>query len=101
MFIPAKVTDNRALLKKQPDYLRQLEALPRRLRDAWLEGKWDVFQGQVFQEFTNDPAHYQDRRFTHVIAPFDIPGSGPSTAAMTSAMPSPSPAAGGRWTMTG
>ena len=32
-----------------------------------------MFQGQVFQEFTNDPAHYQDRRFTHVIAPFDIP----------------------------
>ena len=77
VFIPAKVTDNRALLKKQPDYLRQLEALPRRLRDAWLEGKWDVFQGQVFQEFTNDPAHYQDRRFTHVIAPFDIPREWP------------------------
>ena len=73
VFIPAKVTDNRALLRAQPDYLRQLQALPRRLRDAWLDGKWDVFQGQVFQEFTNDPAHYQDRRFTHVIAPFDIP----------------------------
>lgn len=42
-----------------------------------LEGKWDVFQGQVFQEFTNDPAHYQDRRFTHVIAPFDIPREWP------------------------
>ena len=73
VFIPAKVTDNRALLRAQPDYLRQLQALPRRLRDAWLDGKWDVFQGQVFQEFSNDPAHYQDRRFTHVIAPFDIP----------------------------
>ncbi len=73
VFILAKVTDNRALLRAQPDYLRQLQALPRRLRDAWLDGKWDVFQGQVFQEFTNDPAHYQDRRFTHVIAPFDIP----------------------------
>lgn len=73
VFIPAKVTDNRALLRAQPDYLLQLQALPRRLRDAWLDGKWDVFQGQVFQEFTNDPAHYQDRRFTHVIAPFDIP----------------------------
>ena len=41
--------------------------------DGTVDGKWDVFQGQVFQEFTNDPAHYQDRRFTHVIAPFDIP----------------------------
>ncbi len=73
VFIPARVTDNRALLRAQPDYLRQLEALPRRLREAWLEGKWDAFQGQVFQEFVDDPSHYQDRRFTHVITPFDIP----------------------------
>ena len=72
-FIPAKVTDNQALLRAQPDYLRQLEALPQRLRQAWLEGKWDVFQGQFFQEFVDDPAHYRDRRFTHVIEPFDIP----------------------------
>ena len=43
------------------------------LRQAWLEGKWDVFQGQFFQEFVDDPAHYRDRRFTHVIEPFDIP----------------------------
>ena len=27
-FIPARVTDNQALLRAQPDYLRQLEALP-------------------------------------------------------------------------
>ncbi len=73
VFIPARVTDNKALLKAQPDYLQQLQALPKKLRDAWLEGKWDIFQGQFFQEFTDDPAHYADRRFTHVIEPFDIP----------------------------
>ena len=72
-FIPARVTDNKALLQAQPDYLRQLEALPKRLREAWLEGKWDLFQGQVFQEFADVPEHYKDRRFTHVIEPFDIP----------------------------
>ena len=72
-FIPARVTDNAALLKAQPDYVNQLEALPKRLRLAWLEGRWDVFQGQVFTEFTDDPAHYRDRRHTHVIEPFDIP----------------------------
>ncbi|MBQ3549293.1 MAG: phage terminase large subunit [Oscillospiraceae bacterium] len=72
-FIPARVSDNTALLQAQPDYIRQLEALPRRLRLAWLEGRWDVFEGQVFTEFTDDPSHYQDRRYTHVIAPFDIP----------------------------
>ena len=72
-FIPARVTDNRALLRAQPDYLDQLKALPKQLRLAWLEGRWDVFQGQFFPEFTDDPAHYADRRFTHVIEPFDIP----------------------------
>ena len=72
-FIPARVTDNTALLRAQPDYLQQLKALPRRLRQAWLDGRWDIFQGQVFSEFTDDPTHYADRRFTHVIPAFDIP----------------------------
>ena len=67
------MTDNRALLESQPEYVRQLEALPPKLRAAWLEGKWDVLAGQVFQEFTDDPAHYEDRRWTHVIKPFDVP----------------------------
>ena len=74
-FIPARVTDNAALLRAQPDYLQQLQSLPARLRAAWLEGKWDVFEGQFFHEFTDDPDHYGDRRFTHVIQPFDIPRS--------------------------
>lgn len=72
-FIPARVTDNQALLRAQPDYLKQLQSLPRKLREAWLEGKWNIFEGQFFQEFTDDPDHYMDRRFTHVIAPFEIP----------------------------
>lgn len=63
-FIPARVTDNGALLARQPEYIRQLEALPPKLRAAWLEGRWDVLAGQVFQEFTDDPAHYADRRWT-------------------------------------
>ena len=73
VFIPARVTDNRVLLARQPEYVKQLEALPPKLRAAWLEGKWDVLAGQVFQEFTDDPAHYEDRRYSHVIRPFRIP----------------------------
>ena len=72
-FIPARETDNRVLLARQPEYVKQLEALPPKLRAAWLEGKWDVLAGQVFQEFTDDPAHYEDRRYSHVIRPFRIP----------------------------
>ena len=72
-FIQAKVSDNTALQKSQPEYLRSLEKLPPKLRKAWLEGSWDVFDGQFFEEFRDDPAHYRDRRFTHVIEPFEIP----------------------------
>ena len=74
-FIPALVTDNTALMENQPEYLQELKALPGKLRDAWLYGKWDIFQGQFFEEFTDDPKHYADRQFTHVIDPFDIPDS--------------------------
>ena len=50
-FIPAFVYDNAALLEKDPDYVRMLESLPEKLRDAWLYGRWDVFDGQFFPEF--------------------------------------------------
>lgn len=72
-FIQSKVTDNRALMMMQPDYIKQLQALPYKLRRAWLDGDWDVFEGAFFEEWTDDPAHYQDRQWTHVIDPFDIP----------------------------
>ena len=54
-FIPARVTDNEALMKSQPDYLKQLNALPRHLREAWLYGRWDIFEGQFFEEFRTSP----------------------------------------------
>ena len=72
-FIQALCTDNKALMKSQPEYLRALEKLPPKLREAWLYGRWDVYEGQFFEEFRNDPKHYRDRRFSHVIDPFEIP----------------------------
>ena len=50
LFIPAKVYDNRALLESYPEYVTQLESLPDRMKKAWLEGRWDVFEGQFFPE---------------------------------------------------
>lgn len=50
-FIPARVYDNKALLRYDPDYPERLKSLPAALRDAWLYGKWDVFAGQYFNEF--------------------------------------------------
>lgn len=72
-FIQSLVTDNKALMRVQPDYKRQLEALPPKLRRAWLEGAWDIFEGQFFEEFRDNPN--PERRMTHVIEPFDPPKS--------------------------
>ena len=72
-FIQAGVRDNKALMSAQPDYIRQLEALPPKLREAWLEGAWDVHMGQYFEDFYDRPQHYEDRRYTPVIEPFEIP----------------------------
>ena len=86
-FIPALVTDNSALMRADPDYVRKLQALPPKLRDAWLYGRWDIFEGQFFEDFraapdlaqaqkcgfTDSPEELKrQRRFTHVIAPFDL-----------------------------
>lgn len=68
-FIPAKVYDNRFLMENNPEYIATLEALPPRRRAAMLEGKWDVFDGQFFDCFVDDPAHYADGIHTHVIDP--------------------------------
>ena len=86
-FIPARVTDNAALMAADPDYVRRLESLPEKLRQAWLEGRWDLFEGQFFADFRARPdltlaqKHgfteteeelKRQRRFTHVIEPFDL-----------------------------
>jgi hypothetical protein len=72
-FIRSLVYDNDVLMKMNPDYVRELEALPPKVRSAWLEGNFDAFEGQVFEEWRDDPKHYIDRKWTHVIQPFEIP----------------------------
>jgi len=73
IFVPSSVFDNPALLANDPDYLTRLASMPEAERKALLYGDWDSFSGQVFTEWRNDPDHYEDRRGTHVIAPFKIP----------------------------
>ncbi len=86
-FIQALITDNRALMEKNPDYIRQLESLPPKLRDAWLYGNWEIFEGQFFEDFRIEPdlkaavehgctlsreEMKEQGRWCHVIAPFDL-----------------------------
>ena len=73
VFIPSTIFDNPALLKNDPGYLNNLASLPEAEKQALLYGSWDSFSGQVFTEWRNDPAHYEDQRWTHVIKPFRIP----------------------------
>lgn len=74
-FIPANVYDNAVLMRADPGYVKRLEALPEHQKKAHLYGDWNVFEGQVFEELRDDPAHYADRRYTHVIDPFCPPKS--------------------------
>ena len=73
IFIPSTVFDNKALLDNNPGYLGNLAALPEAEKQALLYGDWNSFTGQVFTEWRNDPEHYDDQRYTHVIHPFRIP----------------------------
>ena len=85
-FIQSLVTDNRALMEAQPDYVQQLEALPEKLRRAWLEGDWNIFEGQFFEDFRTTPdlarcaeagiepeEAARQGLWTHVVPPFDPP----------------------------
>ncbi len=64
VFIPARVTDNPVLLRTNPQYLETLENLPEHLRKAFLDGNWDVLEGQYFKEFD---------RSRHVVSPTRLP----------------------------
>ena len=48
-FIPARVTDNEAMMKSDPGYVRALSAIrDPKIRAAWIDGDWNVFEGQFF-----------------------------------------------------
>lgn len=69
-YIPSLATENPHITE---DYIFELEKKPEALRRALLMGEWDAFEGQVFLEWKDDPKHYGDRKWTHVIDPFPIP----------------------------
>lgn len=71
-FIQSLVTDNTALMLYSPEYVNFLNNLPPKLRKAWRDGDWNIFEGQYFEEFTDNPEHYADRKYTHVINPIKI-----------------------------
>jgi hypothetical protein len=68
VFIPAKLTDNYALMENDPDYADRLSGLGTdNLVSAMLDGNWDIAEGGYFDDVWD--------RNVHVIKPFDIPKS--------------------------
>ncbi len=60
-FVKSLPTDNPHNAKS---YLEDLSRLPEKLRKAYYDGNWDVFEGQYFSEWDKEQ---------HVISPFVIP----------------------------
>ncbi len=73
IFIPSFVQDNVFLMKADKGYEKRLEQLPEAEKKALLYGQWDIFDGQVFTEWKNNPQGYRTRRYSHVIEPFAVP----------------------------
>ena len=64
LFIPARLTDNPALLSQDPDYVSRLQQTGSvELVRAWLEGDWNIIQGAFFDKWSN----------RNIVAPFPIP----------------------------
>lgn len=84
-FIASTVFDNKALMTAEPGYVDILNSLPERLRQMWLFGRWDIYEGMFFEDFRTEPDLHrcaelgispeQARKeglFTHVIEPLPL-----------------------------
>jgi len=60
-YIQALPTDNP---HNAETYIEELRTLPEAMRRAWMEGDWDVFEGQVFEEWNEK---------VHVLEEFKVP----------------------------
>lgn len=70
IYIPATIDDNPHI---DPEYRKSLEALPEAEKQAKLYGKWDAYEGSVFDEFRDKQYPDEPANALHVIPSFDIP----------------------------
>lgn len=54
VFIPSKIADNTFLMASDPGYIRRLENLPEKEKQALLYGDWDILSGRYFTEFSRE-----------------------------------------------
>lgn len=64
IYIPSRITDNKILLAKDPEYIDRLHMVgsPELVR-AWLEGDFEIHEGSYFPEFGQ----------RHIVEPFLVP----------------------------
>lgn len=62
-FVKSLPTDNP---HNSNSYLNELKSLPDKLRKAYYDGNWDIFEGQYFGEWNKE---------VHVVKPFEIPST--------------------------
>lgn len=66
IFIPAFGIENPDLVKNDPGYFHRLMMLPEAERRAKLEGDWNAFSGQVFDEFRIRPGFGEPEIACHI-----------------------------------
>lgn len=64
IFLPAKLSDNRFLMRSDPLYATRMQNLSCEERRALLEGEWDLQEGRYFSEWSRE---------IHLIEPFELP----------------------------
>jgi hypothetical protein len=79
IYIPATIDDNP---HADPNYRKSLESLPEAEKQAKLYGKWDAYEGQVFEEFRDKRYPDEPDNALHVIDEFDIPAWWPKIVSM-------------------
>lgn len=67
MFIRSRVSDNKILMKNDPEYIERLKGIgSEQLVKMYLDGDWNVIAGAFFPEFNVQ---------RHVLAPFEVPSN--------------------------
>jgi hypothetical protein len=79
IYIPATIDDNPHI---DPEYRKSLEALPESEKQAKLYGRWDAFEGSVFDEYREKLFSDEPENALHIVEPFDIPSFWPKIVAM-------------------
>jgi hypothetical protein len=82
IFIQSFLTDNPHLMENDPQYINRLELLPEKDKRAKKYGDWNLFEGQVFDDWREAPLCDEPPNACHVIPDAIIPDWWPKILAI-------------------